>query len=576
MVIQRIVIGMLLWLAVAATAMAASDLQVSVDHHQIHSDETLKLSVVGDVDINISLDSLFNLPNLKLPEPDLTGLDQDFDILDRRQSYNIQSVNGNTQAVVTWTYVLAPKRTGTLTIPALSYKGSQSEPIDIKVVPGTGPSAASATGPASVTTRVDTREVFTQQQVVLTETLRYQAPLLNGSLGDLNLDSAIVEPLGEPEKSTEIHNGQRYQVVKRRYALFAQKPGTLTIPAMTFTGQGQNPMTGQIRYLRAASDPIPVTVKAPPQAFQGQVWLPATSLLIHQSWSEPPDTIHVGDSVTRTIKIEALGQLSSALPPLDIQYPPGVKTYPDQPKLNDSENNGTLDATRTETAALVPTRAGPLTLPEVRISWWDTLNNVQREAVLPSKTLQILPAAGTSPSQAQTAPPANASKPPAKPKPTATNQATGPDGTPGWVWVIAILAAGWILTLLVWWLLARRRRVPVTSAGHDQPLPAANDLYRLLRDAVERGDADGLSLLPRWVQVRFNTPAVQSVADVKTFFNDATLSAELEAFERHLYANPEQRSPWQPGPLLERLEMLRRRSEPNSRQAQELPPLYQR
>ncbi|MEJ2483684.1 MAG: BatD family protein, partial [Gemmatimonadota bacterium] len=81
---------------------------------QLHEDETLQLRVVGDVKLNLSFNNLWNLNSLQLPKPDLGNLTQDFDIVNRRQSYNIKSINGNTTARVTWTYVLAPRRTGQL------------------------------------------------------------------------------------------------------------------------------------------------------------------------------------------------------------------------------------------------------------------------------------------------------------------------------------------------------------------------------------------------------------------------------------------------------------------------------
>ena len=66
-------------------------------------------------------------------EPDVTGLDEHFDVLGRSQNTSISIVNGQRQASRRWTYVLLPKAPGQFTIPAVSVGGVASDPIAVLV-----------------------------------------------------------------------------------------------------------------------------------------------------------------------------------------------------------------------------------------------------------------------------------------------------------------------------------------------------------------------------------------------------------------------------------------------------------
>jgi len=589
MVMKRILAILLLLTATLSCAQAASKkLDVSVDRKQLHEDETLQLRVVGDVKLNLSFNNLWNLNSLQLPKPDLGNLTQDFDIVNRRQSYNIKSINGNTTARVTWTYVLAPRRTGQLAIPAIHYKNAGSSPIPITVLAGSGGNAMASGATSSVKVTLDHNSVYVQQQLILTEELTYQGPLLKGKLDQLSLDNAVVQALGKADKYTRTENGRTLHILKRRYAVFPQNTGTLKIPAQGFSGEGQDPMTGNIRYLHAASKPRTVTVKAAPASFKGKTWLPATSLLVTDKFSQPLDSIHVGDSITRTIKIQALGQLDSSLPPLRVQYPASLKNYPDQPRLKSGENNGTLDSSRTESVALVPTSSGQVTLPAIRIPWWDTVNNVERYAQIPARTIQVLPAgsqSGTT-SAPMAGGKASAARTAAPSENNAANNGTRPAGAPTpkprsvlhsvWFWVVVALLAAWLLTLALWWRERRQRRPGVAAPSQDADNTSRPDgkLYPELRQAIITGQARALTLLPRWAQQHFRNSALQSAADVANFFNDREFSTQLDALERHLYADPEHRGIWEGEKLASRLDTLSRRHPGSAEIGEELPPLY--
>jgi hypothetical protein len=65
-----------------------------------------------------------------------------------------------------------------------------------------------------------------------------------------------------------------------------------------------------------ASEPIDVEVKPVPEDFPGEVWLPARSMTLEETWSVEPHALSVGDSTTRTLTLVANGLQGSQLPPL--------------------------------------------------------------------------------------------------------------------------------------------------------------------------------------------------------------------------------------------------------------------
>ena len=79
-------------------------------------------------------------------EPDLGPLKKDFDVLDSSSNTSIQFVNGHLSAQRELRLTLAPKHTGTLQVPPLTWDGEQSNPIDLTVSDGAGNARNSGQG----------------------------------------------------------------------------------------------------------------------------------------------------------------------------------------------------------------------------------------------------------------------------------------------------------------------------------------------------------------------------------------------------------------------------------------------
>lgn len=568
-----VLITALLAPAIAGAEPDTDSLSATVDRTSMYESETLTLTVKGETRLELSLDSLMNLRSLDLPEPKLNDLRVAFDVLDQRQSYSLRSINGNHSAAITWTYQLAPRQSGELTIPAIQFKDARSEPLTVEVKPGSPSQADAPDRPAWVEASINKDTAFLKEQLVLSLRLYYRGSLVGGDLTEPQLEDAILEPLGDQTQRSEYINGQRYQMVERRYLVYPQRSGELIIESQQFTGRQRDPVTGALRFLRAQSQPLRVTVKLPPSDFPGDVWIAAESLVLDESWNRPPEPVRVGDSLTRVLTIRTLGLLKSALPVLEVDYPEQFKAYPEGPRSEAEINAGTIEASQSQTTALVAVRPGKVTLPETRLHWWDTLNEQARVAVIPARTLEILPAPGAiEPSSG----PASQQQPDSR-----ATDATAPAGTGAepesdtnpfsfWMTALAVFfALAWLVTLLLW---LRWRKSPARAAGNTEaPASPAVD-FPTLRQHAENGHAETLQELPAWVRGAFNRPDIHTLKDTRNFFADPELDRALTELEKHHFGQEQPRE-WQYGQMLAGvLDRLRKTRRPGKAGPHALPP----
>ena len=372
-------------LTVAQTG--AQPLSAFVDRNDISLNELLTLTIRVD-------NSLGNA------RPSLAGLNRDFEQIGNvttRSSYT--NINGTVQSFVDYIVQLRPRSTGTLTIPSFRIGGEVSSPITISVGEADQLSNSS-TDEIFIVSEVSKEKIYVQEQLLYTIKLYYSISFDQGAqLTSPQVADAVVQQLGSDETYSEIVEGVRYNVTERKFVIFPQSSGQLTIPPVYFTAtvgrRGgltrffNNRTT--VREINLASDLHAIAVLGKPANFPGQTWLPAANIAIIESWSGPVDELTIGESVTRNIQISASGLSSSLLPGISYEDLPGLKFYPDQPSSEDSANELGVTGSRTEGTAIVPSEAGDFVIPEVVIPWWNTTTDSLERAVIPPRTLSVQP-----------------------------------------------------------------------------------------------------------------------------------------------------------------------------------------
>lgn len=465
--------------------------------------------------------------------PDFTPFERDFEIFHQGQSRNFRISGNDVRVETTWNLVLRPRKQGELSLPRIRFGDELSESRAILVAEAPAGAGDAPDDPGVddlfVEVEVDKRAPYVQEQVLYTARVFRAVPIENATLTkpEMSGGDAVVDRLGEDRRYQTERDGRRYMVTERRFVVFPQTSGALTIEPVRLdaevpvpAGDGGTsdflrlPIT---RTVRADSEPVALDVKAPP-ADAPRPWLPARSVTLEEEWPDP-DTVRAGTPITRRITLRAEGLMDSQLPELSVPLPEGVKSYPERPARETLAGDGGVNGRLEQTLAIVPAEAGTLTLPAVSVDWWNTETDSRETLRLPPRTLVVE----------------------AAPAPGPVESGTDPGGAtrfPGADWWQGLLSLGlglaWLATLVLW-RRDRRREKLAAAGGRAMPVSRRAAEARL-RSACRAGDpvAARDALLAWGGAIRPGRPP-RSLGTLAGM-TDATLAGEIAALERALYA----------------------------------------
>lgn len=266
-------------------------------------------------------------------------------------------------------------------------------------------------------------------------------------------------------------------------------------------------------------------------------WLPARSVQLLEQWSEEPPKFVVGEPITRTLAVMADGLTAAQLPVVGHDLPAGLKSYPDQPQLKDTKDAKGVTGLRQDKIALIPTQPGPLTLPAIELTWWNTDKKQLETTGLPERTVTVAAGSGIAQndlaSQSQTAGQAVIND---TTMPTDVAKLTNNITTAGWwPWLALVFGIAWLITLIAWW---RRRSVveQVTTSKTAADQQRLQPLELQLRKACQQNDPiQSKAALLAWAKTRWPQQSPVSLPAIANLC--ATPLAEtITALDRVLYA----------------------------------------
>jgi hypothetical protein len=564
----------ILWALMTAAA-ASETLSVEPDRDRLYAGEVLSLTVKGTMTIDINLTNLFDFDTSSLPQPDIGKVEDDFEIVGQNQRYSIQTVNGDMIGEVTWTYQLAPRKSGQLTIPSLTFRDAKSDPVTIEVVDGNPSQQDDKLRDSFIELSADKDSVYVQEQMVLSVKLFFNGNMVRGELSEPSHPNAIIESLGKQTEYTRYRDATRYRVVERRYAIFPQQPGDLTLPAIRFEGQTRD-ASGRLKFLRDSKQLFTVPVKDVPASFTGDTWLPATELTLSETGLPNDPNISAGQNLSRRLSIVAKGVPGETLPPFSYNMPQGIRAYPENPERTTVPTESGLTAKLSQTTALVPTAGGELTLPEIRVPWWDTDSDSQKVAIIPARTLKVQAAPGQ-PQTTGSQTTATGEAEQTTPEPASNSTADQPGSSPAslWIWqaVALILLVGWAVTGFCWWY-SRRSRTPLEIVTQN-PDSSEKALFATLCESAKAGAPETPDHLIRWVQHRHPRLSVVSLGDVNRLLNNQVLEEEIKRLQARAYSqHGDSAESWQGNRLVEALSQSRSEMGSGPAARNPLPALY--
>lgn len=489
------------------------------------------------VPVNESFTVTFSASEEPDGEPDFTPLQGDFEILNQAQSNEVSIVNGRATRSLSWQVQLLAKAAGTLEIPAIAFGRDRSQPFAVAITHGPVHSRQGGAASLFVEADAEPRNPYVQAQVILT--LRVLSRVaFSGDLSQPDVPDAVVEKLDEDREYVALRDGVQFKVDERRFAVFPQRSGRLTIGPINLTAQLSRSGGGGFgpffrpspRQQRLHSEPIDLDVRPIPAAFTGQHWLPATRVVLSDSWLPASLEVPGGEPLTRTVTIKAEGATLGMLPELNGPGPQlaEVRQYPDQPVTHEEKTAHGVHSQRQRKIALMASRPGRFTLPALEIPWWNTVSDRMEVARLPERTMTVSPSPQFP--GPETAPPAPV-EPPAEGRPPEPS-VVSPQGESGrWFWLALGLGLGWLLTVLAWWL-SRRRASAVAASARMAESPRESTLVRELERACRANDAVAARrALENWAALRWPNGAPGSLGER---FRGG-LGAEYARLNRDLY-----------------------------------------
>lgn len=556
---------LLLLLVLSPALSLSAQLKAVPDRTRVGLDESFNLELRADG----SLDG----------DPDLSVLGQNFELLGRSQSSQMQIINGDFSRSTVWSLTLMARSPGSKEIPALCVGSDCSKPIKIEVLPAGKSNTLAGANDLLLEVATEPNKVWVQSQVLYKVKLLTRLNFLQASLSEpepVGIE-AVVQKLGEDRNYETERDGLLYRVFERDYLIFPQQSGQLKIPPVRFTAQvadggrrSLDPFNQRTRQIRRSSEEINIEV-LPAAESEGRSWLPARELQLEDDWQNPP-RLTVGEPATRTITLSAMGVPAAQLPALKIDVPDGFRSYPDQPKREDRlKENGVLGILQ-EKLALVPTRPGTLRLPEIKIDWWDLDDERWHQARLPALDVEVLPATNQ---------PAVTATPPAVPQQEPLPQEDNPrvevpnlpmpEEHGFWPWLSMALGGGWLLTLLfiVKGKLVKRNQENKQEQQEDRP-----DL-KTARKRLDQALASGNPALIRsamldWGTALFPKQRPGNLEELAALCGEP-LKQKLELFSRSLYSR--ESNDWDSHGLSAAVQEVQQKAT-KAENYKKLPPLY--
>jgi len=495
-------------------------------------------------------------------EPDFSELDGVFEIIGRNRQTSIEWINGRNSSTTTWALDVIARKPGSLSIPAVAFGKDRSRATVIDIAAAAGGGAAPSDSGLMLETEVDKPNPYVQEQVILTVRLLRRVELNDANLTEPSSSAdAIIKRMGKDSTYQTMRDQKRYEVFERRFAIFPQTSGPMTIEPMVLTAQIVqssrsvfDPFRQSVKTKRVESNAIDLDVKPVPPQYTGTTWLPAKRLRLRDDWTPDAGEIQAGEPLTRTVILWADGLNSGQLPDIPLALPDGLKSYPDQPQASELDTEAGFTATRQQKFAIIPNAATTIDFPEISVTWWNTETDSMEVARLPARHFDVVgappapAAAGPAPAAAPIDVPEIATTEPVPTDSPAPQVAVSDDYR-----LLAIVGLlGWLLTALAWWIRHRRGRRIQAAAG---PVAETESLSRVRRDvrgACKAGDAQGVKrALINWGRIAFTRPQLLSLGELADLAGEP-LETEIRRLDKSIYGR--EAEPWNRDALLEAFE----------------------
>lgn len=537
--------------------LAHAELSAELSESEVSLDEPFKLTITQENTQDSGI-------------PDLTPLQKEFNVIGTERSINYLLIDGQARSTKQWIILLSAKKEGQLRIPAISIGQQSTKPLIITVT-----ASPTATGAQQSTARDKDKDKdvllatelsndspYVNQQVIYTVKLYTSRRLLDADYQGPQIEDALIIPLGNARRYQSVENNRVYAVEEQRYAIFPQKSGDIEVISPTFKALVYDVIPRRVSVDDKSKH---LSVKPIPEHYQGRNWLPAQNIRLSETYE--PDTISFtqGHTLTRTITIESTGIPAQLLPPLQIESNEQFNAYPEKPEESNTVRHQQLLGRTSTKITYLFSKPGKITIPEVRLPWFNTTTGEEAVAVLPARDIEVKPAAVT----AQQAPPSasgsnaqalkqNTASAPSKP----VNQ--NPEFlSPGWI-LAALFALAWFVTLFLWFWQKRKQQ-----GSKNGSKSALKDLQLACQQHHRQKAKEALL---QWFKGQWPEAQLLNLTDLSKRIRDPRLKKQINLLSQSLYSH--NTSQWQGDELWRALLAYKNTVADKKSRTNPLPPIH--
>lgn len=527
----------------------------------------------SSISLNEAFQIIFTANGTPDNDPDFSPLEQDFEILGQSQSSNSSWINGQSSKTIQWTLNVMAKHPGTLVVPPVKFGDDVSLPANILITQVIANKAVDTGDDLFLDVEASPQSPYVQSQVLYTVRLYRRVEIAQAGLNEPELGDAVIEKLGDDTNYNTQIDGVNYLVTERKYAIFPQKSGSVTIKPLVLTAEvvaNSRPNfngffnSQTTRTKKILSKAVTLDVKPAPAAFTGRHWLSAEQLVLKEEWSGDNQQMRVGEPLTRTLTLLAKGATVGQLPEINTgKIDDRLKTYPDQPVLQEQKKPEGLIAFREEKIAIIPSKAGFYKLPAIEIPWFNSQSQKMEVAKIPEAAITVMEAAGTQPAPVTPAAPAVQQPQQAEEAAPLTTQ---PQQQNVWLWVSVFLAAGWLATL-VYFLAKRPAKKPVVEKNEPE-IRLADSVKKLKKACMDNNAAAAKDALLAWGRQKSGAASLGAIAEL----SEARLRDEILHLNQVLYGKAMEQ--WQGKKLFQAFVENKAREKIAATKDDKLEPLY--
>lgn len=347
-------------------------------------------------------------------QPDTSNIEKNFQIIEKSQFQGDEMVDNIKQPKTIWGYSLVPLRSGKLSIDGVELnirdKKLSIEPLYIEVSAKGQADYIQSDNKLNVEAFSSKNELYIGEAVSYVVKLISKEPIDSAKL-EISENRNFVVDKNFVEKKYQIEkNGEFFFVREYIYALIPLYIGQVSLPEVKITGkivqeqiqeEDGDELSDNLAMNMVSSTAIKLadfsikTNKIDLNIISlngdNRKWLPLESLIFEDSWQNS-DNIYVGDPLIRTITIKAKGIKGSNIPNIPIFRRDGdYKIYRGKSQVGDDITEAGVTGWRREEFIIIAKKYGLVTIPQIKIPWFNVNKNTFENSFIKEKIVDVLP-----------------------------------------------------------------------------------------------------------------------------------------------------------------------------------------